>query len=492
MMSEVDNIVETMCPLDELPALPSVATKILEKIREPDASMHQLAGILATDPPLSVKVLSVVNSSFFGLPKKITNLPHAVNLLGEDSLKYIALSFSLIHLFDRKENLLDYSLFWKSSLTSAVVSRILCTELDWTDCEDMYFLGLVHNIGILMLAQSHPRQYALVMDKVGEQNAEFYAAENEVFGCNHMQVGAMLAKQWGLPESFSLRIANHHHPDRISDTNSPDRSRTEVLRLAFEISRFLNGNNKTFRLSRIEEFIKQYEIDDRVDLESVIEKVSAQIEPLLPLFNLESSTNIDCLKLLEDSKREMFDLSFRLSRKVREQQESIENLSMQATRDSLTGLWNYRGFQEALDSEIASVERHNHTSVLALVDLDAFKTVNDMYGHLAGDHVLKTVSDYFRDNIRKSDLVARYGGEEFVFILRVTEAENGFKRLDRLREKLAGLEVEYHGEKISVTMSVGLTLIGPGNPATGRELIRRADNAMYHAKKAGRNRTVRA
>jgi HD-like signal output (HDOD) protein len=73
--------------------------EILEKIKNPDTSMHQLAEILATDPPLSAKVLNVVNSPFFGLPHKITNLPHAVNLLGEESLKYIALSFSLVQLF---------------------------------------------------------------------------------------------------------------------------------------------------------------------------------------------------------------------------------------------------------------------------------------------------------------------------------------------------------------------------------------------------------
>jgi hypothetical protein len=92
-MDSVVNVKERFMELDDLPALPGVALKILERIRDPESSMQQLAEILATDPTLSAKVLMAVNSPYFGLQRSITNLPHAVNLLGEDALKYIALSF---------------------------------------------------------------------------------------------------------------------------------------------------------------------------------------------------------------------------------------------------------------------------------------------------------------------------------------------------------------------------------------------------------------
>ncbi len=489
-MSAVENIYETLCPLEELPALPSVALKILEKIRDPEASMRQLAEILAADPPLSAKVLNVVNSSFFGLPRKITNLPHAVNLLGEDSLKYIALSFSLINLFDRNKHKFDYKLFWKSSLTCAVVSRIIAKELGRTDFEDMYFLGLIHNIGILVLFQSHPGQYSLVLDRVSREKMEFHTAENEIFGCNHMQDGAFLIDQWGLSDAFSLPVCCHHYPDRIEAENKRDRSRAQILRLAFEISRFMNEEDKVFRLARIEELVKDYGLAGQIELEPVFEKVSGQLEPLLPLFDLEDNEDIDYLKLLEDSKKEMFNLSFQQSRKIKDQQQSIEALSLLASQDGLTKLLNYQSFQEALETEIASVQRYKHFSILALADLDAFKAVNDEHGHIAGDHVLQAVAGFFTENTRKSDLVARYGGEEFVFILKSTAMDDGFRILDRLREKLAGLTIEYLGEKISITMSVGVTLIGPENTPPKQELLKQADSAMYLAKKAGKNRTV--
>ena len=485
-----ENIAETLCPLEELPALPSVALKILEKIRDPEAPMYQLAELLAADPPLSAKVLNVVNSSFFGLPRKITNLPHAVNLLGEESLKYIALSFSLIHLFDRKKNLLDYALFWKSSLTCAVVNRTLAVELGREDCEDMYFLGLIHNIGMLVLAQSHPRQYRLVLDKVRRQQVEFHAAENEIFGCSHMQVGAILIEQWGLPETFFLPVRHHHHPVEIAAGNSEDRARARLLSLAFEISRFVNDKDKVMRLAIIEDLLREYGLSGQIRMESVLQKVSGQLEPLLPLFDLDANVGIDYLKLLEESKKEMFNLSFHLSRKIRDQQQSIEDLSVLASQDGLTKLPNYQSFRDTLGQEIEIVQSRMHSSILALADLDTFKAVNDQHGHVAGDRVLQAVAGFLSENIRKSDFVARYGGEEFVFILRNTHPEDGYRILDRLRGELADLAIEYQGAKIFVTMSVGLTSITPEKILPKRQLLRQADSAMYLAKKEGRNRTV--
>ncbi len=489
-MQAIANIHDTFCRLDELPALPAVAMKILEKIKDPETPMHQLAEILATDPPLSAKVLNVVNSSFFALPRKITNLPHAVNLLGEESLKYIALSFSLIKMFDQHRNKIDYALFWKSSLTSAVVCRIIGRELDRADCEDLYFLGLIHNIGIMALFQTHPREYGLVLDKVRREDAEFHVAENEIFGCNHMQVGAFLIDHWGLPEAFSLPVAHHHHPAQLGSEDKNDLARTRILHIAFEISRFINDEGKVRRLALIEELLREYDPAGKIRLPSVFSKVSEQLEPLLPLFDLETNNNIDYLELLEDSKKEMFNLSLELTRQIKDQQKSLETLSVLASQDGLTRLLNHQSFQEALDREIAGTRRYNHSSVLALADLDTFKTINDRHGHAAGDHVLQAVARFFTENTRKSDIVARYGGEEFVFILSRTSLEDGFKILDRIRADLAGLSIAYEGQKLSVTMSVGVTLIAPEKAWTKNQLLKQADAAMYLAKKAGRNQTL--
>lgn len=480
---------QTLCDPDDLPALPAVAVQILDKIKDPETPMQQLADILATDPSLSAKVLNVVNSSYFGLPRTITNLSHAVNLLGEDSLKYIALSFSLIKLFDRHKNKFDYGLFWRHSLSVALACRFLGDSLDRPDAEDMYFLGLIHNIGILALFHSHPRQYLLVLEEIKQQGTEFHVAENTIFGCNHMEVGSFLLSQWHLPETFSLPVRHHHHPEKSNITDPKILARTKILRLAVEISHFMHYEEKALHLAFIEELLKAYDFSGRIALESALKTIAEQLEPLLPLFDLEANLNVDYVELLSESKKELLHLSFDLNRKIRQQQQTIEALSALAMQDGLTQLGNYQSFQEALETEIAGTQRYKYQSVLALADLDSFKAINDAHGHLAGDHVLQSVSRFFRDNIRKCDMVARYGGEEFVFILSRSDPENGFKVVDRLREQLADMRIDYQGTPIRLTMSVGVTAFSWESPAGKKELIRQADSAMYMAKNAGRNRT---
>ncbi|MFW6054752.1 MAG: GGDEF domain-containing protein, partial [Thermodesulfobacteriota bacterium] len=231
-----------------------------------------------------------------------------------------------------------------------------------------------------------------------------------------------------------------------------------------------------------------FELDEKVSLESLLVKAGEQIEPLIPLFDLELNTELDYLQILEDSKKELVKLSSSLTRKVKEQREKITSLSALATRDRLTGLKNYQSFREALDRELAGCRRYAYSSVLALADMDSFKSVNDNYGHLAGDHVLQEIARFFSKNIRKSDIVARYGGEEFIFILSRTSIKAGLQILDRLRECLSKFQVKYRDQTISVSMSVGVTSFS-SDEASKDELLRQADTAMYQAKNAGGNRT---
>ena len=489
-MSEahVENLAKNLCSLDDLPALPQVALQILEKIRNPETPMNQLAEILATDPPLSAKVLNLVNSPFFGITHKITNLPHAVNLLGEESLKYIALSFSLVQLFDKRINRFDYSRFWKESLVCAVISRLLALQIRAEDAEDMYLLGLLHNIGTLVLAQSRPRQYAMVVKKVESEDMLIHHAENEIFGCSHMEIGAYLLAQWGLPDEFTVPVAYHHLPENTHLQGTKYQTRTWIVHLASEIFSFLYGKEPALRLAMIQDLLEQYEMGPHVHLEALLDQANLQIGPMLPLFELQENEPMDYLKILEESKNELFRLSLGLTRKVRQQQEKIGALSRLAYRDGLTRLRNFQSFQEAMDRELAGIERYGHNSVLAMVDLDHFKAINDVHGHAAGDQVLQAVGQFFAENIRKSDVVARYGGEEFVLILSRIEANQGFQILDRLRRQLSKMQVDYKGEKLCVTMSVGITQMRPSQPLPKSELLWQADQALYLAKDAGRNR----
>lgn len=487
-MNAAHKIKTSLCSLDDLPALPGVALEILEQVRDTEKPLARLAEILAADPPLSAKVLNVVNSPFFGLARKITNLPHAVNLLGEESLKYIALSFSLVNVFKDTGKFFDYAGFWQKSLACAVLCRLIARDAGRPDSEDLYFLGLIHDIGILAMVRSHPGQYAMVETKIAREGVSRHIAENETLGYTHMEAGAYLIETWGLPAIFTAPLVHHHHPGNIAPDMENDASRARILHLADEICNILYASEKTVHLAIANRLIDEYGLSRKIRLEALAEETEYHIKPLLPLFDIDRHSDTSYAKILEDSKKEMYRLSFDMLAKIRQQQQAIENLSILASRDGLTRLNNYKSFKDALEREMAGTRRYGYTSVLALADIDAFKAVNDTYGHMAGDHVLQAIGRFFMENTRDSDFVARYGGEEFSFILTRTTVEDGYKMLDRLRSMLSLLRIEYQGHCISVTMSVGLTGFQGCADAGATDLLRQADSAMYCAKNAGRNR----
>jgi len=178
---------------------------------------------------------------------------------------------------------------------------------------------------------------------------------------------------------------------------------------------------------------------------------------------------------------------------------SIENVGLhetverQAVTDELTGLFNRRRFQEAMATEVERSKRFGQPVGLVLLDLDDFKTVNDTYGHQQGDLVLREVARVLRETSREIDEPARYGGEELAVVLPGTDLEGAYNLAERVRagiEELALPLLDGDGV-LRVTASFGVATL-PGSAEDMRELVAAADEALYRAKRAGKNRTVRA
>jgi two-component system cell cycle response regulator len=165
-----------------------------------------------------------------------------------------------------------------------------------------------------------------------------------------------------------------------------------------------------------------------------------------------------------------------------------EDLREQATRDSLTRLWNRNSILEALSRELARAERESSPLGVVIVDLDHFKQINDNHGHPAGDVVLRESARRMQSGVRQYDSVGRYGGEEFLILLPNCGEAESFSQAERLRKQLSQNEIRVDDISIRVTASFGVAAAIPGEPWTSEGLIRRADEALYVAKKSGRNR----
>lgn len=160
----------------------------------------------------------------------------------------------------------------------------------------------------------------------------------------------------------------------------------------------------------------------------------------------------------------------------------------QAVRDQLTGLHNRLAYDERIVQEFARWKRYGHSTVLMMIDIDHFKSVNDTYGHKAGDKALVLIADQIRNNLRESDFLARFGGEEFVVLMPETNLDAAIVAADKLLKAVEQCEFHYQNAKVNITISGGLAQLRKDD--TSETLFQRADDAMYRAKEAGRNRCL--
>jgi diguanylate cyclase (GGDEF)-like protein len=165
-----------------------------------------------------------------------------------------------------------------------------------------------------------------------------------------------------------------------------------------------------------------------------------------------------------------------------------EKLLQLANTDECTGLYNKRRLMEQLDMEIARAKRYGEVFSCFMIDIDDFKTINDRFGHPAGDDVLRQTGKLLRQSLRKSDFIARYGGEEFTVLLPRTNGAGAYRAAENLRSKFMSHGFSFPSVEVHLTVSIGITSCTTFDRLDAMRIIRRADDALYRAKRSGKNR----
>ncbi len=239
--------------------------------------------------------------------------------------------------------------------------------------------------------------------------------------------------------------------DRMDDIRTSMRDEQDIDRLKHAIEHGLDAIEE-----RMGDYVKREEVLSR-EAKERIEDLSGR---------------------LHDMKHE----AFLLQQKMLEQRE-------QAMKDPLTGVLNRQAYEEKIEEEYQRWKRYGHPLSLLVVDIDHFKRVNDTFGHLAGDKALKALALRLLQNVREVDVVTRYGGEEFVVIMPDTAVDAAYKVAEKLRSVVASAGFHYRRQPVNITISCGLSGFREGDELNS--VFSRADEALYEAKKAGRNRTHR-
>lgn len=485
-----------------LPSPPTVALKILRAVRRDESSFDDLAEIIRVDPALTAQVLKLANSSLYGLTKKVDSISQATALIGTQTLKNIALSFVFVNKFKGlNEGLFDIELFWRRAVTAAVATQVL-SEYTAGANKDIFVSGLLQDIGVLLLFISDCDSYSELLDNKRVSGTSIEKAEKEIFGFDHAEVGCFLLGHWDIPNTILGPIRYHHVP--MSGGQKEYKDSALLLFISDKIAAIYHGSKSSSKSIEVQSALQEhYDISSEKSLQ-IIDEIGIKAQEVLELFALDPGEMKPLSIMIQEANEELrrLNLSYeQIVLELRQAKKNAEKLALDlkhandrlrelTIRDELTGLFNHRYFQETLDSEIAKFRRYGRDVALLLVDVDFFKKINDTNGHLAGDMVLKELGRLLQTLVRGCDIVARYGGEEFGIILPETGTVGAKVLAQRLRRGIEQHTVEYKESRISVTVSIGIA--GSDKLSAGEvsreSLFLKGDQALYKAKKNGRNR----
>lgn len=473
--------------IGKLPTIPGVAMQIIQAMRRETPDMREISEIISSDAPLSAEVLKAVNSPFYGLLNPVTSVHHAMLYLGLNTVRNLALSFSLLKRFTLKQdNAFDHIQFSKDSLIAAVAAKLIAEKACPEHGEDAFFLGLFQNIGMLVMAESMPDRYAKVISECKCGGAAWHEAESRLLGFNHMQVGEYATHAWGLPASFTVPIGSHHYPERLIHSSGNIGHLTHILHLSSLYIDLFKSSNPDAAYAEIEKYIQAYELNSVIDKSAVAEQIAKGIRTIFPIFEIEVDEK-KCIEIIEAARNHLAELSGELLSQVHSQARELHHLKLEVGLDGLTQLTNHKRFLEILRQEISRATRYKTPLSLIMADVDHFKPVNDFFGHQAGDHVLKCLATLLKTLVRGSDHVARYGGEEFAVILPMTSLKDARQAAEKLRKSVETQRISYQGRAISVTMSFGIASWENNGPIDLDGFLKMADEALYEAKNFGRN-----
>lgn len=481
-----------------LPSPPIVATQLLALANEPEIEIQDIVQIISSDPALIGKVLRMANSPFYSHQRQIENISKAILVMGLNATIALALSFSLVKsVKEIKSKGLDYELFWRRAFLAGAASRTLEQVATLEDREELFIASILQDIGMLVLDQIFPGLY-------GEESlnqtfhSQILAHELDTLGTDHSEVGAWLLDKWELPERLALAIKCS---EDVNEVSSEDPKAPFIRAVSFSsLIADLYLNN--FDEACLGKVVKQGEFWlglGQEDFGSIFKHMELLIPEAEVLFDIDIRSTLNSEWLMESARDALLHRSLKvfhkkevLERTTMQLEFNNEQLTESGRRDSLTGLFNRAYLDQFLPETFQKTSEAGKPMSVLFIDLDKFKSINDTYGHDAGDRVLQTAAKALTSHLCSNDVGGRYGGEEFVVVLPETNQAGAEIVAERIVQSFRQGPFEVGLEKpLELTVSIGMaTHSHEQSFESVSSLVKSADQAMYAAKSRGRNQWV--
>jgi len=469
------------------------ALQIVRASLREDTSVASLAQYASADPAFALRVLSLVNSAAFGSSRRVKDVKHAASLLGVRGLRNIGLGLALTDVAPQNER---GAAMLSACLRRATACRLIAETTRAGNADDLFTMGLFLDVGLLCLARE---DIATAWQILAMPSRTRTLYERSLGLTPHTDAKVLLGTGFELPAEIVEAIEHHH------DAEPPGGGMARVAWVAERVAaQFESGDTEMLKdearaaLSMLG--LSEAQADE---LTRAVPPLAASAAEAMGGSRVTEqvvvATVADASRALAELNQSYEALVRRLEVLIGEKESLLKDLEQAnqrlealATTDPLTGLSNRRALEAALLRDLARADREKTPLSVLAVDVDHFKTFNDTYGHAAGDQVLCVVAKLLGRGLRACDLPCRTGGEEFLVILPGTDGDGAMVAAERLRARIADERISLTGCQVSVTVSIGTAAVrGPGC-ASARELVDRADAALYAAKRAGRNRVERA
>lgn len=480
-------LLERVLDSPQLPSLPAIALEIISLVQEDEADVDKIAETISLDPALSSKMLKTVNSSFYGLPKTVASVHQAVIVLGLNSVKTLALGFSLVNnLTDAGGEGFDHMAFWRRSLFCATAAKQLCERLHIVQAEEVFIASLLQDVGMMALAQVLGEEYVEVVKQSGEDHRKLSQAERDKLGGDHTDIGAALAESWGLPPLLVESIRLHERPDDAPENLISLIRAVCAGALAAEL---IENPDDSERVGEFHRLMNEWFALDQSDAESLLKAVFKHASETQRLFELPTGELGAAEDILSRANRALESISMDCAQENEELKQANQQLQTQANTDPVTELLNRRQFDERLDEQFLISAESSPLSVV-FIDLDGFKQVNDTHGHVAGDELLKAIAQSLMTTVGEQGNTFRYGGDEFTVLCPGMSRTDAALLAEKLRACIAQTACEVSDKQsvsVSLTASIGVATYEGVVFKRPDQLVKAADKGVYAAKKSGRN-----
>lgn len=487
--------------IDRLPTLPAVAIEVLDLTRDPGVSIDQLIAVVSRDPALSARLVRLANSSVFRRGDPVSTLREASLRLGIKTVKVMALSFTLAQAIPRRDDSrFDHASFWRHSIVTTVAARTLARLVRCPYEDEAFLCGLLGRIGELVLAEgsdaSTPGGQLVASDGEETRLTSEMSSDDALYS-----LGSQILRHWDLPEIIWRPVRFQRCPEQAPPDCPPSVvAIAQILRVADATATFISGGGEGRAVAHVAELTARYFGFSAPQTESFVIGLEGGIFETALLLN----TGTPCAEghdaLLERARQQLVAVSLDAAvdlQTVSQRAEALEQHNRELVDrlhiDVLTGLPDRARFESFLAAQVqqSAARRRSEPLSVLMIDVDDFKEVNDTYGHLAGDQLLRSVADALRAAIRSGSFVGRIGGDEFVAVLPGVGIDHLEGIAERIRLRVAERSVEIDGMRLTATVSIGATCSRrTRDPKQGRELVARADALLYEAKHGGRNCSV--